>query len=129
MKTIIIESFKRVVADRVLLILLGALILLAIIFAVIIGVMIHSSDLQLITHYSAFGISHIYRSQWFYLYVFVLFELVVAVLQTVLAVKLLVVKGRALAIMTAWSGIIIILLGFSTALSLLNLNAAWNPFQ
>ena len=91
--------------------------------------MIHSSDLQLITHYSAFGISHIYRNQWFYLYVFVLFELIVAVAHTILSVKLLIVKGRSVAIMNAWMGIIVIFLGFSTALSLLSLNAAWNPFQ
>jgi hypothetical protein len=129
MKNIIIESFKRVLSDRALFILLIILVLFAIIFAIIIGVMIHPSDLQLITHYSAFGMSHIYRSQWFYLYVFVVFELIVASLHTVLAIKLLVTKGRAVAIMSAWAGIIIIFLGFSTALSMLSLNSAWNPFQ
>jgi len=124
MKEIIKTSFKGLVADRYLLFLLSGLILLAIIFSVIIALTIHPSELQLVSHYSAFGTNHLYRDQWTYLLVFVGFELVVAALHTLISVKLLVAKGRPLAVMFAWYGIGIVTLGLVTAISVIKI---WIP--
>jgi hypothetical protein len=121
MKTIIKESIKKLIADRYLLALITFMILLAIGLAVFLGLSIDSSERQLVSHYSAFGITHFYFDQWFYLLTFVVFELVVAVLHTIISVKLLVVKGHSLAIVFAWLGIGIILIGFVTALTILGL--------
>ena len=116
MKTIIKESLQRLVADRSILILLSSMILLALIFTVIVGVSIQPSELQLISHYSSFGTKRIYTDQWFYLIVFALFELAVATLHSIITTKLLLVKGRSIAMMYAWIGVGVIILGFATAL-------------
>ena len=124
MKTIIKESLKTLFEDKPVLVLLSFLIFLSIIFSIIISVSINSSELQLVSHYSAYGITHLYRDQWFYLIVFVLFEIVVATLHSLISIKLLVTKGRSLAIMFAWFGIGILFFGLITAEAVLNV---WNP--
>ncbi len=121
MKATILESLKKLIADRYLLALVSFSLLLAIVLAVSIGLSIQPSERQLISHYSAFGITHFYFDQWFYLLTFVLFELVVAVLHSIISVKLLIVKGHSLAVMFAWSGIGIILMGYITATTILGL--------
>lgn len=120
MKEIVKDSLKRLVADRYMLWLSSFMALLAICFAIVIALFIHPSELQLVSHYSAFGITHLYRDQWFYLLVFVAFELIVAVLHISISTKLLIIKGRPLAVMFAWFGIAIEVLGFVTALSVIN---------
>lgn len=90
----------------------------------VIGFSIHSSDVQLIVHYSAFGITHLYRDQWFYLIIFVLFELLIALIHIAISVKMLVIKDRNLAMMTAWLGVAICLIGFVTMITLINV---WKP--
>jgi len=121
MKTVIKESFKKLIADRYLLVLLSSLLLLSITLAIIIGLSIHSSERQLPSHYSAFGITNFYKDQWFYAFVFVFFELTAAVLHIIISIKLLIIKGRSLAIAFAWFGIGIILMGWVTASAILSL--------
>lgn len=121
MKETIIKSLKQLVADRYLLVLLSSLILLAIIFAINIGLSIHPSERQLISNYSGFGVTHFYLGQWFYLFVFLFFGISVAILHSIIAIKLLVVKGRSLATMFAWLGIGVVLLGWVVALKILDL--------
>ena len=121
MKNNIIKSLKELIADRYLLVLLVGLVLLALIFTVSIGLSIHSSERQLISHYSAFGITHFYFDQWFYLLSFVFFGVVVAVLHVIIAIKLMIIKGHSLAVMFAWFGIGIIILGWVASLAILNL--------
>lgn len=121
MKEIVITSLKTLFADRYLSVLLSALILLALIFSLNIGLSIHPSYVQQVSHYSAFGITQFYRDQWFYIFVFVTFGIVAAVLHVIISVKLLVVKGHSLAVMFAWIGIGIILFSWITSLALLNL--------
>ncbi len=124
MKKTIKESLKQFVADRYLLVLVSVLVLLALSFAITIGLSVHPSELQLVSHYSAFGVTHFYFDQWFYLLVFVVFGVIVAVLHSIIAIKLLTVKGSSFAAMFAWFGIGIILLGWVTALAVLNV---WTP--
>lgn len=118
------ESLKLLLESRLLFASVIIMNLIALTLAIVIIFLIKPSELQLITHYSAFGITHLYRSQWYYLYSFVLFEILVSVLHSFIAIKVLIVKGRPLALLTVWSGILILLLGFSTALSVINV---WNP--
>jgi hypothetical protein len=121
MKTVIRNSLKKLISDRYLLALIILLILLAVAFAITIGLSIHLVDQRMVSHYSAFGITHIYFDQPLYLFTFVLFELIVAAMHSVLAVKLLLTKGRSLAIICAWFGIGIVLMGWITAFAVLNL--------
>jgi hypothetical protein len=124
MKDTIKKSLKALVTDRYLLILLSVLALLALGFAIAIGLSIHSSDLQLVSHYTAFGMTHLYRDQWYYLVVFVLFELIVAILHIVISIKLLVIKGHSLAVAVAWYGVAVVVIGWIIALAVLNV---WTP--
>lgn len=122
MKEIIKDSLKKLLADRYLLYLVCFLIFFALFCAIIIGFSIHPRDIQLPSHYSAYGITHFYRSQWFYLLVFVLFEIMIAIIHSIISVKLLINKGHSIAIMFAWSSVGIVILGLVTALALLNIN-------
>ena len=124
MKIFIKESFKQLITNRYLLVLLSILVIITLGFAIIIGFSVHPSELQLISHYTAFGPTHLYRDQWFYLFVFVAFGLMVCILHIIISLKLLLIKGHPLAIMYVWFGIGIILLGWVTAAALLNV---WAP--
>jgi hypothetical protein len=124
MKTIIKESFKKLVADRYLLALLTVLILLALVFCIITGLSIHTSERQLISRYTAFGITHFYFDQWFYAFTFVAFELVAAVLHGIISIKLLNEKGRSFAILFAWLGIAVVVIGFVVSSTILGLRTS-----
>ena len=126
MKEIFKESFKLLVNNKLLFASVIFVNLAAIIFAIILIFMIKPSELQLVSHYSAFGITHLYRDQWYYLYVFVFFQPLVAILHSIISAKMLIEKGHSIAMWTIWSGLFVIILGFSTALSVINV---WNPLQ
>ena len=121
MKKIIKNSLKQLVADRYLLLMVALMFLLALVASVIIGLSIHSSERQLVSHYSAFGITHFYFDKWYYAFVFVAFELFAAGLHSIVSVKLLLTKGHPMAIMFAWIGVSIILVGYATASTILGL--------
>ncbi len=121
MKETIKKSLKILIADRYLLAIISFMIILAIGLSIFIGLSIHPSDRQLVSHYSAFGITHFYFDQWFYLLTFVAFEVVAAVLHSIISFKLLITKGRSLAVMNAWFGVGIILMGFVVMLTILRL--------
>jgi len=124
MKNTIKESLKKLIADRYLLILLSLMILLSLILSIIISFSVHPSELQLVSHYSAYGDMHLYRDQWFYLISFALFGPVVALLHTVISIKMLVIRDRSLSLLFAWLGIGVIIIGFVISLAVLNI---WTP--
>lgn len=124
MKPIIKDSLKQLVADRYLLVLTSFLLLLALSFVTYIILSVHPSELQLVSHYSAFGITHLYRDQWYYLLSFALFGLVIVVLHIAIAIKLLIIKGPSLAVMFTWLGIAIILFGWIMSAAVINV---WSP--
>jgi hypothetical protein len=97
------------------------MLLLVVGVSISIGLSIHPSERQLVSHYSAFGITHFYFDQWFYSLVFIAFELIVAILHSVISVKLLITKGHPIAIMFAWLGIGIILVGYIITSTILGL--------
>lgn len=117
----IIKSLKNLLSNRYLFAVLSLLILLTIIYAIVIGLSVHSSERQLISHYSAFGLTHFYSDQWTYLFSFLFFGIVVSVFHTIISIKILEIKGSSLAIMYAWFGIAILILGWVDALAVINL--------
>ncbi len=121
MKKIIKNSLKQLISGRYLLSLVVLMIILALSASIFIGLSIHSGERQLVSHYSAFGITHFYFDKWFYSFVFIAFVLIVAVFHSIISVKLLLTKGRPMAIMFAWFGVGMILVGFATALTVLGL--------
>ncbi len=124
LKTTIKESFKELLTNRYLTILSGLTVLLMISFVIYIFLSVHPSELQLVTHYTAYGVTHLYRDQWFYLLTFALFGLIVAAFHVIVAIKIYITKGHPLAIMFAWLGVAIIIFAGITSFSIINV---WSP--
>ena len=118
------HSFKELTTNRYLTVLAIVTAVLMLAYVAYIFVTVRPSELQLVTHYSAYGVTHLYRDQWFYLLSFAGFGILVAVLHTILAIKLFLTKGHPLAIMFAWIGIGIIILAWVTSFSIINV---WSP--
>ena len=124
LKTNFVQSIKELVTNRYLTTLSIILVLLAAAFILYIFLTVHPSDLQLVTHYTAFGVTHLYRDQWVYLLTFVGFAVLVTFFHIAMAIKIYVTKGHPLAIMFLWLGIGMIVFAWITAISIINV---WSP--
>lgn len=124
MKDTIKNSFSKLLSDRYLFTLCVLMILLSIVFAIYIGFSVRYSELQLVSHYSVFGVTHFYRDQWYYLLSFGVFGLGVSAIHGALIAKILVLKDRNLALLIAWSTIAMIILCWMCASSVINI---WSP--
>lgn len=83
-------------ADRQLVILGLVMILLCLALIVISIVGFHITDVQVPVRYTDFGNVNTYREKWYYLLSFPLFAVIIGVMHSLIAMKLLV-KGRGLA--------------------------------
>ena len=117
-------SFKELITNRYLTVLTAVTLFLALAFVVYIVLAVRPSELQLVTHYTAYGVTHLYRDQWLYLFTFGGFALIVAFFHVALSLKMYLTKGHPLAIMFAWMGIGIIVFAWVTAFSIINV---WSP--
>lgn len=124
LKDTITHSFKELITNRYLTVLAAVTIFLAITFVIYIGVVVRPSELQLVTHYTAYGVTHLYRDQWFYLLSFGGFAVIVALINIGMALKVYLTKGHPLAIMFAWFGVGIMVFAWLTSFSIINV---WSP--
>ena len=120
LKTSILKSIRELATNRYLATLSAVLVVLAVAFAIYVGFAVSPSELQLVTHYSAYGVTHLYRDQWWYLLSFGIFGLVVAFLHIAISLKIFVTKGHPLAITYVWVGIGIILFAWVISASIIN---------
>lgn len=118
------ESLKELFTNRYLTVLAALTIIFALALVVYIITSVRPSELQLVTHYSVYGVTHLYRDQWFYLLSFAVFAVLVAVLHIALTIKIYITKGHPLAVMFAWIGMGIIAFAWITASSIINV---WSP--
>jgi hypothetical protein len=124
LKDTISHTFKELITNRYLTVLSGITVILAIAFVIYIGIVVRPSELQLVTHYTAYGITHLYRDQWFYLLSFGGFAVIIAFLNVAMSLKVFLTKGHPLAIMFAWFGIGIMVFAWLTSFSIINV---WSP--
>ncbi len=124
LKDTITHSFKELITNRYLTVLSLVTVILAIAFVIYIGVVVRPSELQLVTHYTAYGVTHLYRDQWFYLLGFGAFAVIIAFINIAMALKVFLTKGHPLAIMFAWFGIGILVFAWLTSFSIINV---WSP--
>jgi len=117
-------SFKELITNRYLTILTIVTLVIAALFVAYILLFVQPSELQLVTHYTAYGVTHLYRDQWFYLLTFGGFAILVAFLHITIAIKIYITKGHPLAIMFAWMGIGVLIFAWMTAFSIINV---WSP--
>lgn len=108
MKQHIVTHTKHVIGNRSLLV--GCLILsvLAVVGVIYMIIGLHASDLKVVTHYSAFGLTHFYRDQWLYYLNFIVLVVSVAILGIVLGSKLAAKERPQLALLYVWLSIIVI---------------------
>ena len=118
------QSFKELITNRYLTVLTVVTLVLSVLFITYILLNVRPSELQLVTHYTAYGVTHLYRDQWYYLFSFGGFALLVAFLHITIAIKLYLTKGHPLAIMFAWMGIGVIVFAWVVAFSIINV---WSP--
>lgn len=118
------HSVKELITNRYLTVLTIVTVVLMVAYVAYILITVRPSELQLVTHYTAYGVTHLYRDQWFYLLSFAAFGIMVAFLHIAIALKMYVTKGHPLAIMFAWLGIGIIILAWVTSFSIINV---WSP--
>jgi len=124
LKDTITHSFKELITNRYLTVLSAVTIVLAVAFVIYIGFVVRPSELQLVTHYTAYGVTHLYRDQWFYLLSFGAFAIIIALINIGMALKVFLTKGHPLAIMFAWFGIGIMVFAWLTSFSIINV---WSP--
>ncbi|HEU5187846.1 MAG TPA: hypothetical protein VFT87_05090 [Candidatus Saccharimonadales bacterium] len=74
--------------DRMAIILLLTTVVSAFVVILVSILRLHASDVQIPIRYSAFGTANIYRDQWYVLYIFPLFALLITAFNAVIAVKL-----------------------------------------
>ena len=124
LKNTIATSLKELFTNRYLTVLSIVTLILALSFVIYIVANVHPSELQLVTHYTAYGVTHLYRDQWFYLFTFAVFAVLVALLHIAISIKIYLTKGHPLALMFAWMGIGVIIFAWVTAISIINV---WSP--
>lgn len=108
MKTLFIEPLKQLTKERRLMFALAVLLIAALALILYVGVNIHQNELKIVTHYTAFGSTNFYRDKWYYLINFVVFGLAVAIIHTMITLRLLVTKGVELALSFAWASVVIL---------------------
>ena len=108
MKNHIISAIHTLVRDRYLTILLATFLIICIGLLIFIGVSVHPSELQVVVHYTSYGATNFYRDKWYYLVLFGLFVVIFAIMQCILAYRLLQMKGKTFAAAFIWLGYIIL---------------------
>jgi len=118
------NSFKELLTNRYLTVLSAVVFVLALGLVVFILATVRPHDIQQVVHATTFGVTRLYVNQWYYLYNFALFALIVAVLHVVLAIRLYVTKGHPLALLFAWMAVGIILFAWVDAFRVINILSA-----
>ena len=123
MKPTFIQSIQLLSKERRMIVALSIMLVVCLIFTIYVGLNIHQNELKIVTHYTAFGTTNFYRDKWYYLLSFVVFGIMVAVIHTLVALKLLVSRGTELALSFVWVSTIIITIAAATAYQVLKIAA------
>ena len=115
------DALKVIAGDRLMIGLLVATVVLALLLLAFVLLTVRPGEVQVVTHYTAFGPTNFYRSSWAYLLNFAVFGLVYAVLHSLIAVKLYAEKGRSLAVGFLWLSIGILGVAFAVTASIVSI--------
>lgn len=114
------NSFKEILNDRLIIGLLVAVVLLSVGLMVYVGIALEPSEVQVVTHYTAFGPTNFYRTRWIYLLTFIVFAAIFMIVHVVTALKLHAEKGRSFTVGFLWLSIGMLLIAFAIMASILN---------
>jgi hypothetical protein len=108
MKTTIINTIKPILADRFVVALTFLFVLACLAYCAYVAVSLRPSDLQVAVHYTAFGETNFYREKWYYLINFIVLGILMAVIHTVLIVKLYLQGRRQITILFVWLSLLLV---------------------
>lgn len=100
-------------------VLLVLFILACAAYCIYVSVSLRPSDLQVAVHYTAFGVTSFYKEKWYYLLSFVVFGLILAIVHSIIIIKLYVQERRQIALLFTWLSILILLITWIIAHSIL----------
>ena len=123
MKQITKSDIKTAITDRWWAGLVVANVIVCIIAVIIIAVSIEPRETQVITRYSSFGITGVYRGYWYYLYSYVALVLIMTVGHSAVSLKLMHMNRRDLALALLWSSLAFIVIAVLFALSITRIAA------
>jgi len=123
MKPTIAQSFQLLMKERRMIVALSVLLITCLVFIIYVALNIHQNELKIVTHYTAFGTTNFYRDKWYYLIGFAVFGIMVAIMHTLIALKLLVSHGVEIAISFVWVSVIIIIIAAAIAYQVLKIAA------
>ena len=112
------EFIRQVFSDRGFFLAWIASVLAFLAIVVLCALEIRPSELQVPIRYSAFGITNIYRAQWYSELGFVGFSVLTLVLHTLIGIKLYKIKNRDFAIAFQWLATIVLSIAFLTFLAI-----------
>lgn len=115
--------FKHAMGDRPLVISWLALLMASIVISVIFALQIHTSELNIPTRYTAFGvgITHIYNDNWYYLLNFIIFIIASLIIHTFIALKLFSQRGTVLARLFIQASIVLVVIEYFLISSVLGI--------
>ena len=123
MKPYLTESIKLLAKERRVIVALCVLIVACLIFTIYAGLNVQQNELKLVTHYTAFGATNFYRDKWYYLISFIVFGVTIAIIHTIVALKLLVSRGTEITLLFIWVSVIIIFVAAAITYQVLNIAA------
>ena len=90
-------------------------IILTVVTVLIIAISIQPKETQVFTHYSAFGITSLYRGYWYSLWSYAILAVIILVTHILLSVKLRQLDRRDLSLALLWGtlGIMLLVLIFA----------------
>jgi|TARA_B100001245_G_scaffold142721_1_gene106424 hypothetical protein len=110
MKERIIQHTQALVNDRHLLVALLLLLLAGVSLLVFLAFGIDPTERQVAVHYTSFGTTNFYREKWYYLLSFAVYVVVLMAVHSVITLKILQEKGRELAVVFAWMGLVLVVI-------------------
>jgi hypothetical protein len=105
-KSIFLEAIK----SRVFVALWVVILIQVISLITLVAINVHPSQLQIPVRFDAFSTTQYFRDQWFYLFNFILFGVVVLFTNGLISLKILEVKGRHLALGFLWFTVAILMI-------------------
>jgi hypothetical protein len=108
MKKNITTSIKSILDDRFMAVMIIILLGVCLAYCAYVGLSLRPSDLQVAVHYTAFGETSFYRDKWYYLITFIAFGILIAVIHSILIVKLYLQGRRQIALLFAWLSLLIV---------------------
>ena len=109
MKELVTTSFQELLKHRFLTVLLGVFTAVSALAVVYVAITLQASELRIVTHYTAFGVTHFYRDQWLYLIGFAAFCVVSFVIGLAVALKLVQAERVSLALFWVWAQLFIVI--------------------